>query len=286
MNRLQKKCLITSAGFHLLLIVILFVGPAFFNSRDKNANLPPLDYIPTKAIDAALSGGGSPTAQPPAPQPQPAPPEKSFIEKIFTPDPPKQEEKVAEIPDPEFKKVVKSAPTKTTPKPTVEVNMTKVKRTSRTSNKTAVKTPDDTTEADARAERIAAQRQRSAAVGRALANLDKNLSGGTDVEVPGPGGASYANFAQIVMSIYDRAWISPNDMADDTAVVVASVTIARDGSVVSARITSPSGSTTVDASVRATLQRVKFVHEFPEGAKDAERTFNITFDLKAKRLNR
>ncbi len=35
MNRLQKKCVIATAGFHLLLLVILFVGPAFFWSREK-----------------------------------------------------------------------------------------------------------------------------------------------------------------------------------------------------------------------------------------------------------
>jgi len=30
MNRLQKKCILATAGIHLLLLVILLVGPAFF----------------------------------------------------------------------------------------------------------------------------------------------------------------------------------------------------------------------------------------------------------------
>jgi len=29
MKRLQQKCIIASGGFHLLLIVILVIGPAF-----------------------------------------------------------------------------------------------------------------------------------------------------------------------------------------------------------------------------------------------------------------
>ncbi len=33
MNRLQKKCLMATVGVHLLLIVILLVGPAFFYSE-------------------------------------------------------------------------------------------------------------------------------------------------------------------------------------------------------------------------------------------------------------
>ncbi len=39
MNRLQKKCVIATAGLHLLLLVILFVGPAFFNPRPKAGQL-------------------------------------------------------------------------------------------------------------------------------------------------------------------------------------------------------------------------------------------------------
>ena len=33
MNRLAKKCLIASAGLHLLLFVILLVGPAFLSKK-------------------------------------------------------------------------------------------------------------------------------------------------------------------------------------------------------------------------------------------------------------
>jgi len=40
MNRLQKKCVLATAGFHLLLLVILFVGPAFFWARQKPDTTP------------------------------------------------------------------------------------------------------------------------------------------------------------------------------------------------------------------------------------------------------
>ncbi len=52
MNRLQKKCVIATAGFHLLLLVILFVGPAFFNARQKPDDSQVLDVIPANLIDA------------------------------------------------------------------------------------------------------------------------------------------------------------------------------------------------------------------------------------------
>ena len=35
MNRLQKKCFIASAGMHLLLVLILIIGPAFLSSKSK-----------------------------------------------------------------------------------------------------------------------------------------------------------------------------------------------------------------------------------------------------------
>src|SRR6266567_653208 len=89
MNRLQKKCFIASAGLHLLLVIILLIGPAFLGSREKAVTLQYIDIIPAKIIDAPFVGGGNPNAKPPPPTPQvqtpviqppapqPLPPEKS-----------------------------------------------------------------------------------------------------------------------------------------------------------------------------------------------------------------
>ena len=43
-NRLQKKCFIASAGFHLLLAVILLIGPGFLPSKNSQDDLPLLDF--------------------------------------------------------------------------------------------------------------------------------------------------------------------------------------------------------------------------------------------------
>ena len=77
MDRLQKKCFLASTGLHLLLLLILLVGPAFVSSRSKPDNLPILDFVSLKTVDALISGGGNPDAKPPpAPlvKPQPLPP--------------------------------------------------------------------------------------------------------------------------------------------------------------------------------------------------------------------
>ena len=101
---------------------------------------------------------------------------------------------------------------------------------------------------------------------------------------PGGGGEVYASYDQAVRSAYWHAWRPPQDTATDNAITRATVTIASDGSVLSARIIQPSGDASVDRSVRETLDRVTYIAPFPQGAKDKQRTYTIKFDLKARRL--
>ncbi len=287
MNRLQKKCFIASAGFHLTLLLILFVGPAFLSKKNPADNMPVLDLIPSKAVDAAMSGGGNPNVklpppptaaheevQPPQPKPTPQPPEivKPEPKEIQKPEPQKIER--TEIKPPDSKEKNPFAENKHK----IEVSTTIVKRTA---NKPTTNTkPTDDSEAKAReqAARIAASLRSTAR------NLRGGLSSATTVEIPGPGGEAYANYEQIVKSIYTQAWIIPDDVTDDEATAKVSVVIARDGTVISAEITKSSGNAAADKSVQFTLNRIKFVAPFPEGAKHKERKFNLSFNVKAKRL--
>ena len=59
MSRLEKKCLIVSAALHLLLMLVLFVGPAFLLSKNQANDLPVINVIPSKLVDDLLYGGGS-----------------------------------------------------------------------------------------------------------------------------------------------------------------------------------------------------------------------------------
>ena len=74
MNRLQKKCLVATAGFHLLLILVLVFGSAFFVSHAKKDDPTMIDVIPAKLVDDALKSGVQ-NAQAPAPTP-PQPPQQ------------------------------------------------------------------------------------------------------------------------------------------------------------------------------------------------------------------
>jgi len=272
MNRLQKKCVIATASFHLLLLVILFVGPAFFWAREKPDDTPVLDMIPANLVDAASTGVKGAQPPPPAPTPvvmpppQPAPPEPKPIvqpapapqptiterlEKFFKPEPAKPVPTVAEE-QPHTPKVNLQLTTRTVPKNTSTPNK------AATDNAKAIKS--------------------------ALQALRKNLSSSTTIDMPGNSSAAAANYAQVVKSIYEQAWTPPDATASDDANIKVRVTIASDGTVISARVIAPSGDASVDTSVRNTLERVQFIAPFPPGSPETERTYIINFNLKAKRL--
>jgi TonB family protein len=261
MNRLQKKCAIMTAGFHLLLLVILIVGPGFFAPKPK-ADLQILDVIPANLVEAELNSGvrdaqppppvAQPVPQPPAPQPvvtQPAPP------KVETPDLIKEMEK-ALTPEP-----------KPVEKPKIQINTQLV---TRTAPKNSTANPTD----DSRQQRL-----RQQALQKIVRSLKNNLASAMTIEAP-PGNSSvaYANYGAVVVSVYHRAWTPPSDMASDSAAIKFSVTIASDGTVISARILTPSGDASVDAAVQRMLDRVTYIAPFPEGATEKERTYPINFN--------
>jgi TonB family protein len=274
MNRLQKKCVIATAGFHLLLLVILFVGPAFFSAKPKTDDAQVLDVISANLVDAAINTGvknatppaPTPVVTPPQPQPQPTPPAPKPIvqpapaptltervEKFFTPEPAKPT----------------TAPTPAeNPPHTPKVDLHLVTRTVPQNSSTPSKaTPDN-----------------SKAIKAALRALHKNLSSATTVDVPGESSAAAMNYKAAVQAVYTQAWTPPDDTASDEANVKVRVTIASDGTVISAQVIEPSGDASVDRSVQSTLDRVQFIAPFPSGSTDTQRSYIINFNLKSKRL--
>ncbi|MFO1515022.1 MAG: TonB family protein [Verrucomicrobiota bacterium] len=276
MSRLQKKCFIGASGMHLLLLVVLFVGPAFM-SGDKVDDTPVLTFIPTITTDDKVSGGGAP--KPPTPQPQPQP------QPQVQPPTPQPQPQPAREPDPpqvETPKITKPSPDSLDPQPEKKTHQVKVSDTV-----VKIKQPSRTATTSKPNTQTAYNTDRQQQVANTLRRIQGNLSSTTTVEMPegpGGGGPSYANYKQVVRKIYTDAWTVPADVTDDEATVKVSVTIARGGNVISSSIVQSSGSALVDRSIQATLDRVTFVAPFPEGAKEAQRTFTINFSLKAKKL--
>lgn len=253
MNRLQKKCVLATAGVHLLLLVVLLVGPAFFQPRHPADNMPILDVIPANLIDAAFNSGVR-NAQPPPPVTQPVP----QLLPVVTP----------RVPMPSPEKMVKPEAVKQTPTPKQEHEI-------KPNLKPVVRGESNNVRDDS---------QRARALRNAIRNLKNNFSPSTTVDMPGNSSAAYANYADAVKSIYDQAWTLPDTIAHDNENVKARVTIASDGTVISARIIEPSGDAALDASVQKTLERVTFIAPFPEGTTDRQRTYTINFNPQIKQM--
>jgi TonB family protein len=280
MSRLHQKCVIASAGTHVLLAVILFACPAFLTSKSKPSDVTPITFYPHILIDKPFENpGGSPGSRPPAPtqapptpviRPTPAPPAPPTREIVREVAPPKTTGESLEV----AKEPKKKRP---------EVNTTLVTKKPSTKPTSSETSTVDTQEQERREwrQRVANQ------VGRAANNVKSGTGSATKIEEgfgSGNSGPSYASYAAWVWSVYESAWVRPEDASIPDATVEVSVTIASNGTVIAKRITKRSGDRAVDASVQSALDRITTVSRpFPEGAKDKQRTYIIPFNMKTSR---
>lgn len=289
MDRWQKQGLAVSSALHALLVAMLMLGPAFVPANRRQPDLPILEFVPLRLVDEPIQGGGQPQAQPPPPpapppQTQPAPPTPQPPVPRQEPTPPPERSPAPTPPPPPAPKPESvprpDASAKPRRLPEISTQLVTRPRPALAANAARQAERDDSRrQAEARA------RARQEAIQQALGRLSELATSSTEVAVPGPGGEAFANYAQYVKTVYTRAWLVPPDLDVDDASVTASVTIARDGTVISARIVRGSGHPGVDASVQRTLDRVRTIgREFPAGAKEDRRTFTIIFNLRAKRL--
>ncbi len=296
MNRLQQKCLIVSLGLHGLLLSLLVFGPGFLVSPQKQRPVPPpIDFVPLQVINEALAGGGNPQGRlPTSPRPVPNQPERRFTAPPTprhapprpNPPPPRRmtkpqvhREAVKEAPKPESDSL-KPAHKWRPRKPQISTQLVTRRDTRAESRRRAERRArEEARRLEAERRRLASSIEQTAdAIGSSLSSSSIRI----EFKGPGGGGVPYAGFLQAVSSLYDQAWVLPNGVTDRNATAIASVTIARDGTVLEARIIRSSGNPEVDRSVRAALDRVTRTPPFPDGATETERTITINFNAQAK----
>ncbi len=311
---MEKKCLLASTVMHGSLVLLLVFGSAFLSSAPKKQEFPRLRVVPHTLVDDALAGGGgnpnipmtddvqqgdTMTPQPPAAAPAPTPP---------TPQPPvMQTPPPAPTPTPTKQVVkkpdVKPAPTKPEPVKIAKPVKPDPKATEKAPDlkdllKPIVRTSDDKAKAKGEAEAREAAREAARAesayqsklakaFGGATSTLREGFASGTKVDVGGPGGAAFADYRMFVQEVYQEMWerLLPQDiLADDTTSLI-SVTISRTGRIINSRVVRRSSETAVDRIVQKTLNSVTTIgHPFPSGAKDEERTFEIMFTFRKRRI--
>ena len=186
------------------------------------------------------------------------------IDKLLAPAAPVAPPPAPTPPKPEPKKIQpKPKPKPILPKPKIKVNLN--------SN---VRKPDAR---NTKAQKEAAKQRE--ALNRSLNKLDTKLSDRTAVNVP-LGRYASANYESLIRRKYMDATIHPGAISGDPVVKVRLV-IARNGRVISARVTSQAGLASWDRAVQKALDRVKFIKPFPESMKGSQQTFNLNFNSRS-----
>jgi TonB family protein len=295
MSRLQKKCLIASGALHVLLLLVGLMTSAFLIKEEEPVDQQVLRFVPDHLVDEALRQPAAtqaaqppPVQQTPPPQAEPPPRQQEPPPKV-EPAPerePRVETRKVEPPKPKKEEPPKPKPEpvrKPEPKP-IELNLNPVVR----SNADAVRKLEEQKTAELKRQAEAqreAQRRIDDAINRVStleARLTESKVGATPVDL-GTVGVSYASYDSWVQKVYWDAWRPPNDIAAGRSIVKVKVVIRRDGTVESAVVTAASGTAALDNNIRQLLARVKTMgRPFPEGAKEAKRTYNIDFNLEAK----
>ena len=261
MSRLLKKCLFLSIGLHILLAAALLICTAFFVAKPEKI-MPTLSMIAPDVLDNLLNPQPVST-----PKKNPNPP----VRRIVTPTPPK---KVTPTPPRKVTPKKKQSPalkptkSKVTPKPkrkTIKIaqnTQTSKGATGRPKKNTHPKTPP-----------VSAKQLNT------IKSMRNQLSAAINVNVAGTNAAAFTSYANFVVGVYRRTWepLIPSGLAR-SRITKVSVTIRRDGRVLSARIIRKTGDAALDRSVQRALDRVKTIGKsFPSGSKDSQRTFTLDF---------
>jgi TonB family protein len=255
MGRLKRSCVVGSVVFHALILAMLVLGPMLLAKREEKVRV--IDLVPSEVIDKLLAPA-APVA-PVAPPPAPAPP------KTKQPEPKKVQPKPKPKPIPQKpKKITPKPKPKPKPKPIPQKPKIKVNLNSN------VRKPD----AQKKESQKEAEKRQTA-----LNKLQTKLSGRTSVNVP-LGRYASANYESLIRRKYMDATIHPGAISGDPVVKVRLV-IARNGRILSARVTGKSGVASWDRSVQKALDRVKFIKPFPESMKGSQQTFNLNFNSRS-----
>ena len=269
MIRLVKKCLFLSVGLHLLVLAGLIVWAMFMIV--KTDKLPPqLSMIAPEILENILNPQAAP-----APDPKPAP--VATPVRRIDPTPPRPVKPVQPRIKPTPPRPVKIKPTprpenpiKTKP-PSKKKHVIKIAQNTHTSKGTTSRPPK--TQPKVTKPAVSPSQLKN------IQNLRNQLSAAIKVNVSGANRAAFTSYANYVVAVYRRTWepLIPANLGR-SRVAKVSVTIRRDGRVLSARIIRRTGDAALDRSVQRALDRVRTIGKsFPSGSKGSQRTFTLDF---------
>lgn len=304
-RRLKQKCLFVSIAMHATLVLIVVVASAFKHNA-KDPVVKPMKVYSAAALNQILSAPATAAPSPAISEPTPTPPKVEPPKPKPEPQPtPKPEPKKPEPPKPQKKPEPKKQPPKKPAKPKTQPRKTPTKTTVRKKQppKSPAKKPRQaptvkvaplnklvtrTDPAAERRERERREQQRQAEAQR-MAKLASAINSATSlkptrsvaVKSSGSSALAASDYRSYVQDTYDRHWREPSGLASGIMATIT-VTIRRDGSVKSVRISKRSGVSRLDSSVQSLIDKVRKFKPFPSGMNDSEKTFTFGFRIRKR----
>lgn len=294
MNRNQKKCLALSSLGHVLIL-----GGLLFSLGIQPVPEPPkpkpLQLASASRIESVLAARQkvveeTQAQQEPKPepiQPEPKPKPEPAPEPTPTPKPapkpapkPKPEVKSPTQPKPQPKKEKAPQETKPAPKPSKRVIKPNLQKVTRENPLTAQKTERKVTPKPQPDPNLKLQQK----IQDQVQAMRQNLSGSSTIQVPETSGSPLdaERYARWVRERYENAWTQPEAAQRASSTVSVKVVVSRDGTIISSRIQSRSGDSTLDDSIQRALNLVKQLPRFPDGLQEQQMEFTINFNLKSR----
>jgi TonB family protein len=241
---------------------------------------PPPPPPPTKPIEPVPK---KEVVKEPPPKPAKVEPRPLPVTAKGKEAPVKKETKKTKEPEPP---PAKTAPTKSTVK--IADTKTLISRKSEEDAKAKQKAETEERALSVAAAKAAQQAhlQRVAKMKAILGGIPGGLSSPVDIHIDaggGPNAAAFLDYGQMMVRIYEQMWLVPANLNDSLSIVSVTVTVARNGRVLKSQLLKPSGNSAIDKSVGETLQKVIQFEPFPASFRESQKTFNIDFNLKAKR---
>ncbi len=243
---------------------------------------PPVQQVEPKPVEVPKPVTPKPveTRQPDPPKPVETKTERKIevakdtrpVAKAQDVDPTKKAEKPAA-----------SSPPKTPPKIQVSSQVRTRSQADRQSAEKEAREAREAAAAEARArdQRLAAAQKLASRVSGAASGVSRNVGGATQIEMPGPGGAAYAPYLSWLQTFLYEQWRRPSTSPRQQEWVGMEIVIARNGTVLSFRVTRSSGIRSLDASAEEVFRRNRKLRPLPDEFTEPRLVVPVKFVLEA-----
>ena len=174
-----------------------------------------------------------------------------------------------------------SKPVKVSPSTAIQTSSAKRKRTEEDQRAATEAAEAAASASRARDQRLASVRGLAERLSGAVTGVSKNTGTSTKIEMLGPGGNAYAPYFSYLQAKLKQWWSKPATSSEKEAQVDVELSIARDGTVLSAVLKRRSGVDALNRSVEEIFRRHPVLQPLPPEFEGAKMVVPVSFVLES-----